>query len=130
MTVTLRSAIATLGFVVALFLGLGAVQELIVPGRLGGDIQARVIGLTGTGVTLLLAIAVLALWRQHRNARRLTIVAAVAGIAFHAYAALPPHRNAGFLVLLVAVAYSAVLLGIALGQQPVLPRSDDGVRRA
>jgi hypothetical protein len=71
---------------------------------------------------------VLALWRQHRNARRLAIVAAVAGIAFHAYAALPPHRNAGVLVLLIAAAYSATLLGIALGHQPA-SRSNGDVRR-
>ena len=59
----------------------------------------------------------------------MAIVAAVAGIAFHAYAALPPHRNGGLLVLLVAAAYTAAHLGIALGQRPTRA-PEDGVRRA
>jgi len=129
MTVTFRSAVATLGIVVALFLGFGAVDELLVRGIRGGEIQPLVVGLLGTAVSLLLAMAALALWRQHRSARRMAIIAAVAGISFHAYAALPPHRNAGLLVLLVAAAYTAALLGIALGQRPTRPREDD-VRRA
>ena len=129
MTVTFRSAVAALGIVVALFLGFGAVDELLVRGIRGGETQPLVVGLLGTAVSLLLAMAAIALWRQHRSARRMAIIAAVAGIAFHAYAALPPHRNAGLLVLLVAAAYSAALLGIALGQRPTSP-PEGGARRA
>ncbi len=117
MTVMSRGAAATLGILVAAFLGFGAVEELIVRGARGGEVQPLVVGLAGALVSLLLALAAFALWRQHAGAPRLGLVAALAAIVFHAYAAMPPHRNVGLLALVVAVAYGAVLLGIALGHQ-------------
>jgi hypothetical protein len=130
MTTPLRTAAAALGILVATFLGFGAVDELLVRGIRGGEIQPLIVGLVGATVSALLALATFALWRQHESARPLAGVAAVAGIVFHAYAALPPHRNAGLLVLVVAAAYSAVLLAIALREEPRLPPNDGGVRRA
>ena len=130
MTTTLRSAAAALGVLVATFLGFGAVQELVVRGIRGGEIQPLIIGLAGAIVSVLLALAPVALWRQHRGARQLAGVAAVAGVVFHVSAALPPHRYVGILVLVIAVAYSATLLVIALGREPGFSRHDGGVRRA
>ena len=121
MTVLSQGAAAVVGVLVAAFLGFGAVEELIVRGVRGGEVQPLIVGLLGTVVSLLLALASLALWRRHTSARRLAIVAAIAAITFHAYAALPPHRNAGLLVLMVAGAYAVALLGLALA---------DGVRRS
>src|SRR5688572_1970553 len=92
MTVTPRGAIAGLGIFVAIFLGFGAVEELVIRGIRGGEGQPLIIGVAGALVSLLLGLAALALWRQHRAAPRLASVAAVAAIAFHVYAALPPHR--------------------------------------
>lgn len=129
MTVVLRGAAATLGILVATFLGLGAVEELVVRGIRGGEVQPLVVGLAGAVVSLLLALASLALWREHAGARRLAILAALAAMVFHAYAAMPPHRNVGLLVLLVAAVYGVVLLGIALGRQSASPRGGPGVRR-
>lgn len=115
MTVTVRNATAALGILVAALLGSGAVQELVVRGIRGGEVQPLIIGVTGTVVSVLLALAALALGSRHHSARPLAIVAAIAGIVFHVYAALPPHRYVGLLVLMIAAAYSAALLGIALG---------------
>lgn len=121
MTVLSQGAAAVVGVLVAAFLGFGAVEELIVRGVRGGEVQPLIVGLLGAVVSLLLALASLALWRRHTSARRLAIVAAIAAITFHAYAALPPHRNVGLLVLMVAGAYAVALLGLAQA---------DGVRRS
>lgn len=130
MTTTLRGAAAALGVLVATVLGFGAVQELVVRGIRGGELQPLIIGLAGTIVCVLLALATVALWRQHPGARQLAAGAAVAGIVFHVSAALPPHRYVGLLVLVIAVAYSATLLAIALGQETGFSGHDGGVRRA
>jgi hypothetical protein len=45
-------------------------------------------------------------------ARALTVVAALLSIVFHVYAACPPHRNVGILVLLVGVGYGLLLLAV------------------
>jgi hypothetical protein len=126
MTVKSRGAAAALGILMAALLGFGAVEELIVRGVRGGEVQPLVVGLAGALVSLLLALATVALWRQHTEARGLAIVAALAAIAFHGYAAMPPHRNVGLLVLVVAAAYGAVLLGIALGHPTASVRGQRG----
>jgi hypothetical protein len=130
MTVLARGALASLGILVAAFLGFGAIEELVVRGIRGGEVQPLIVGLVGAVVSVLLAVASLALSRQYADARGIAIVAALAAIVFHAYAAMPPHRNVGYLVLAVAAAYGAVLLGIALGPQSASPRDGPGVRRA
>lgn len=107
-------ALAVLNILVALFLGYGAVDELINRGIRGGEVQPFVLSLVGIVASLLLAVSGIALWRRWPNARRLAIVAAALLIAMHAYGALPPHRNVGILALVVAVGYGLVLLGITL----------------
>jgi hypothetical protein len=117
MTVVSRDAAAALGILVATFLGFGAVEELVVPGVRGGEVQPLLVGLAGAFISVLLALAALALWRRHASARRLAVAAALAAIVVHAYGALPPHRNVGILALAVAAAYGTALLGIALGHR-------------
>ena len=106
-------AIAILNIAVALFLGYGAVDELWTRGIRGGETQPLVVGTVGALVSLLLLISGVARWRRAANARRLQTIAAVLVVAFHAYAALPPHRNVGIMVLVVAVAYGLVLLFVS-----------------
>lgn len=103
-----------LNILVALFLGYGAVEEFWIRGVRGGEMQPLVVGLVGTCVSVLLALSGLALWRRWASARSLVIVAAVLSILFHAYAAFPPHRNVGILVLLVGAGYGLILLSIML----------------
>lgn len=106
-------AIAILNIVVALFLGYGAVDELWIRGVRGGETQPLVIGIVGALVSLLLLISGVARLRRSASARRLQIAAALLVAAFHVYAALPPHRNVGIMVLVVAVAYALVLLCVS-----------------
>jgi hypothetical protein len=103
-----------LNILVALFLGYGAVDELIQRGIRGGEAQPFVIGAVGIVVSVLLVASGIALWRRRPGARRLAVVAAVASVLFHVYAALPPHRNVGILVLLVGAGYGFVLLAVML----------------
>ena len=115
-----------LNILVALFLGYGALEELIVRGVRGGEAQPFVIGAVGVVVSVLLAVSGIALWRRREGARRLAVVAAVSSVLFHVYAALPPHRNVGILVLVVAVAYGLVLLCVSLfgtGRARALPQA-------
>jgi hypothetical protein len=106
--------LAILNILVALFLGYGAVEEFWVRGVRGGEVQPLVVGLAGAFVSVLLALAGVGLWRRWPNARGLAMWAAVLSILFHVYAAFPPHRNVGILVLLVGAGYGLVLLGITL----------------
>lgn len=106
--------LALLNILVALFLGYGAVEEFWIRGVRGGEVQPLVVGLVGTFVSVLFALSGLALWRRRPNARALAVVAAVLSILFHVYAAFPPHRNVGILVLLVGAGYGLILLAITL----------------
>jgi len=99
--------------VIAIALGFGAVQELVVRGVRGGEPQPLAVGAVGAIASGLLLAAAAALWREAAGAPRLAGVAAAVSAGFHAYAALPPHRNVGPAALLLALAASAALLWLA-----------------
>jgi len=102
--------------VIAIALGFGAVQELVVRGVRGGEPQPLAVGAVGAVGAVasgLLLAAAAALWREAAGAPRLAGVAAAVSAGFHAYAALPPHRNVGPAALLLALAASAALLWLA-----------------
>lgn len=106
--------LAILNILVALFLGYGAIEEFWIRGVRGGEMQPLIVGLVGAFVSVLLALSGVGLWRRRANARRLAVAAALLSILFHVYAALPPHRNVGILVLLVGAGYGLILLCIML----------------
>jgi hypothetical protein len=103
-----------LNILVALVLGFGAVQEVIVPGIQGGGTQPFVIGLAGIIVSVLFIASGIAMWRKWPKARPLVIITAISSILFHVYAALPPHRNVGPPALIIGAGYGLVLLIITL----------------
>jgi hypothetical protein len=104
--------------VAAILLAFGGIQELWVRGVLGGETQPFVIGAIGAGLAVILVPASMALKLQWSGAEHFAIVTALALAAFHAYAALPPHRNVGFPALLVALAVSALLIVCAVRPSP------------
>lgn len=106
--------IAVFNVIVALLLGFGAVQEFVIRGVRGGEIQPFFVGLIGTIVSLLLAFSGIAMWRRRPNARRLVIMAAIFSIVFHLYAWLPPHQNVGLLALIIGAGYGSLLLLLML----------------
>lgn len=103
---------ALLNISVALFLGYGAVEEFWVRGIGGGEVQPLVVGLAGACVSVFIALSGVRLWQRRANARTLVVVSAILSIVFHVYAACPPHRNVGVLVLLVGAGYGLLLLGV------------------
>jgi hypothetical protein len=109
--------LAVFSIVVALFLGFGAVEEFVVRGVRGGEVQPLFVGLAGMAVSVLVAASGIAWWRQRPSARRLVLLAAVASVAFHVYAALPPHRNVGLLALVVGAGYGLIILAAALSSR-------------
>jgi hypothetical protein len=109
--------LAVFSILVALFLGFGAVEEFIVRGVHGGEVQPFFVGLVGIVVSVLLVTSGIALWRQWAVARRLVLFTAISMVVFHVYAALPPHRNVGILALIVGAGYGLILLGVALGSR-------------
>ena len=115
--------LSLVSIVVALLLGYGAVAELWIRGVRGGETQPFVIGVIGALVSLALAASAVARLRRWEDARQLTIFTAVALIAFHVYAALPPHRNVGVGVALLATACGLVLLAVSFVRR-------DGARTA
>ena len=102
--------LVVLNILVALALGFGAVQEIIVAGIIGRQVQPLIIGLIGTVISVLFLISGLAMWRKWPSTRRLVIITAILSILFHVYAALPPHRNVGLPALIIGAGYGLVLL--------------------
>ena len=108
---------AVLSILVALLLGFGAGQELIVRGVEGGEIQPFFIGLVGMVVSILIAIAGIALWRHWAAARPILVAAGIGSVVFHVYAALPPHGTVGVFALLLGAGYGLILLGFAFSSR-------------
>lgn len=106
--------VGTFTGVVALFLGFGAVQELIVRGIGNGEVQPAIVGIAGAVASLLVLTAGVAYARRRPYARKLCLIAAVVSVVVHGYASLPPHVNVGRLALLVAVLSAVVLVAAAL----------------
>lgn len=96
--------------VFALALGGGAVQEFVFPGLRGGQAQPLLVGAAGIVVAVLCLSAAWLLWKQSAVARKLAAVSGALTILFHAFAALPPHRNVGILALLLGVVLGVLLL--------------------
>jgi hypothetical protein len=109
--------LAVLNILVALVLGFGAVQEFIVPGLAGRQVQPFFAGLAGIVVSVLFITSGVAMWRKWPSARRLAIVTAISSILFHVYLALPPHRNVGPPALIIGAGYGLVLLVITLSSK-------------
>ena len=102
---------------VASVLGFGAVQELIVRGIGGGEVQPFWIGVIGAVLCILLIASAFALTRGWRGARSLAIAVSIAFICFHIYGSLPPHRNVGPLAALIASVYGLWFLSL-IRRQP------------
>ena len=72
--------------------------------------QPLLISLAGIIVSILFVTSGIALLRQWPAVRRLIILTGTLSILLHVYGALPPHRNMGFVALIVGAGYGLVML--------------------
>jgi hypothetical protein len=105
-----RLLFVTLNILVAGLTGFGAVQEFFVRVFLKPETQPFLVSLAGITVSVLFVISGFALAREWRNTRRLIIGTGVLSILLHVYGALPPHRNMGYVALLLGAGYGLLML--------------------
>jgi hypothetical protein len=105
-----RLLLVTLNMLVAALTAFGALQQFIVRGILDRQRQPFLLSLTGIIVSVLFLISGIAMLRQWRSARRLIIGTGTLSILLHVYGAMPPHRNMGYVALLVGAGYGLLML--------------------
>jgi len=105
-----RMVLVVLNILVALALGFGAVQEFVMVGILGGKVQPFLLSSAAIVVSVLFVISAIAMWRQWPAVRRLVVLTGVLSILIHIYGSLPPHRNMGYLALLIGAGYALVMM--------------------
>ena len=105
-----RLLFVTLNMLVAALTAFGALQELIVRGILYRQRQPLLLSLAGIVVSVLFMTSGIAMLRQWLTARRLVIATGTLSVLLHVYGALPPHRNMGYVALLVGAGYGLVML--------------------
>ena len=102
--------LVALNVLVAVLTGFGALQEFIIWGVLDQKLQPFLIRLVGVFVSVLFITSGIAIWRRWRTARRLIMATGSLSILVHVYGALPPHRNMGYVALLVGAGYGMLML--------------------
>jgi hypothetical protein len=102
--------LVTLNVVVALLTGFGALQEFIIRGILKGQMQPLLLSLVAIIVSILFITSGIALLRRWTTVRPLIALTGTLSILVHVYGALPPHRNMGYIALLVGAGYGLVML--------------------
>jgi hypothetical protein len=105
-----RLVLVVLNILVALALGFGAAQEFVMGGILGGKVQPFLLSSAALVVSGLFIISAIAMLRQWTAVRRLVVVTGVLSILIHIYGALPPHRNMGYLALLIGAGYALLMM--------------------
>ena len=105
-----RLVLVVLNILVALALGFGAAQEFVMGGILGGKVQPFLLSSAAIVVSALFIISAIAMLRQWTGVRRLVVVTGVLSILIHIYGALPPHRNMGYLALLIGAGYAVLMI--------------------
>lgn len=105
-----RLLLVMLNMLVAALTGFGALQELFAGGLFDRKAGTLLLSLAAVFVSLLFIISGVAMLRHWRAVRRLMMATGFLSILLHVYGALPPHRNIGYLALLVGAGYGLVML--------------------
>lgn len=105
-----RLVLVALNMVVALLTGFGSLQELIMRTVHDWKMEPFLISLVGIMVSILFVTSGIALLRDWPTVRRLITLTGALSILLHVYGALPPHRNMGFIALIVGAGYGLVML--------------------
>ncbi|HKY26955.1 MAG TPA: hypothetical protein VJM12_03330 [Pyrinomonadaceae bacterium] len=105
-----RLFLGSINILVALALGFGAVQEFAIGGIRYGKLELFVLSSAAILVSILFIISAVAMLREWTAARSLVLITGVSSLLVHVYGALPPHRNMGYLALLLGAGYAVVMI--------------------
>ena len=104
-----RLVLGALNILVAFVLGIPAVQEFATH-SVGDRQQPFLLSSAAILVSLLFIISAVAMLREWNAVRWLVITTGVLSLLVHVYGALPPHRNMGYLALLIGAGYGVVMI--------------------
>lgn len=102
--------LVALNMLVAFLTGFGAVQQFVIDGIPKQHLQPVLLSLAAMIVSLLFITSGIALLRRWPTARQLITLTGTLSILLHVYGVLPPHRNMGFLALIVGAGYGLVMV--------------------
>lgn len=105
-----RLVLGALNILVAFTLGIGAVQEFAIRGIRDRQLQPFFLSSAAILVSILFIISAVAMLREWNAVRPLVIMTGVLSLLVHVYGALPPHRNMGYLALLIGAGYGVVMI--------------------
>lgn len=105
-----RLFLGGLNILVALVLGFFAVREFAFSGIRDGQFQPFVLSSTAILVSILFIISAVAMLREWTIARSLVLITGVSSLLVHVYGTLPPHRNMGYLALLIGAGYAVLMI--------------------
>ena len=105
-----RLVLSVLNLLVALVLGYPAVQEFVTGGIRDGLLHSFFLSSAAILVCILFVISSVAMLREWTAVRSLVLITGVLSLLVHVYGALPPHRNMGFLALLIGAGYAVVMV--------------------
>ena len=105
-----RLFLGGLNILVALVLGFFAVREFAFSGIRDGQFQPFVLSSAAILVSILFIISAVAMLREWTIARSLVLITGVSSLLVHVYGALPPHRNMGYLALLIGAGYAVLMI--------------------
>ena len=97
-------------FLIALFTGFGALQQLAFDGLLKWHLQPFFLSLAAVIVSLLFMTSGIALLRRWPTSPRLITLTGTMSVLLHIYGVLPPHRNMGFFILIVGAGYGLLMM--------------------
>jgi hypothetical protein len=105
-----RLLLVTLNMLVGGLTGFGALQELLAEGLFDRKAGTFLLSLAAVFISLLFIVSGVAMLRHWRTARRLIMATGLLSILLHVYGALPPHRNMGYIALVVGAGYGLLML--------------------
>jgi hypothetical protein len=105
-----RLLLSALNILVALVLGIFAVQEFAIRGIRDRELQPFFLSSAAILVSILFIISAVAMLWEWNAVRSLVIITGVLSLLVHVYGALPPHRNMGYLALLIGAGYGVVMI--------------------
>ena len=116
-----RLFLGALNILVALVLGFAAVQDVATRDIRDSRLQPFVLSSAVIVVSILFIISAVAMWREWTTARSLVLITGVTSLLVHVYGVLPPHRNMGFVALLIGAGYAVVMILVFRRNVPRAP---------